>query len=195
MRSLAVSNLQPSSLPGAVSYERRAYELRESWRPAPRRHCESKVEIVILNDHAMLNGGPPPLPCVARGLASRSIRVTLVTCIGPVAPRTLSMPNLEVVCLGQQEIAKDSNRVRRSSLACGIRRRSKAVRKVLSDKPRGAPSCMFILDEGAVALRARCRGRDGVSACLTLHDFFITCPNGGFFVHGPDELAPESHCP
>ena len=63
------------------------------------------LEIVILNDYAVLNGGSASVALAsARGLASRSVRVTLLTCVGPVAPELRSVPNLEVICLGQEEI-------------------------------------------------------------------------------------------
>jgi glycosyltransferase involved in cell wall biosynthesis len=150
-----------------------------------------KLEIVILNDHAVRNGGSAAVALAsARGLASRSIRVTLVTCIGPVAPELLLMPNLEVVCLDQQEIAKDSNRVR--AFLTGMRNSQAvdAVRRVLREKPRGRTVVHvhswtkalspFVLD-AVVEM--------GFPLVVTLHDFFITCPNGGFFVHGPDELC------
>ena len=96
------------------------------------------LEIVILNDYAVLNGGSASVALAsARGLASRSVRVTLLTCVGPVAPELRSVPNLEVICLGQEEISKDPNRIR--AFGTGIRnsRAVEAVRGVLRNKPRG----------------------------------------------------------
>lgn len=148
-------------------------------------------EIVILNDHAALNGGSASVSLAsARGLASRSFNVTLLTCVGPVAPELCSVPNLKVICLGQQEIAKDPNRLR--AFASGMRNSGAvdALRKVLRDKPR----CSTVVHVHAwtkafspFALDAVCEM--GFPLVVTLHDFFIACPNGGFFVHGANQLC------
>jgi glycosyltransferase involved in cell wall biosynthesis len=149
------------------------------------------LEIVILNDHAALNGGSASVALAsARGLASRSLRVTLLTCVGPVAPELLSVPNLEVICLGQHEISTDPNRIR--AFAAGMRnsRAVSAVRGVLRNKPRGRTVVHVHTWTKALspfALDAVCAM--GFPLVATLHDFFIACPNGGFFVHGPDELC------
>jgi glycosyltransferase involved in cell wall biosynthesis len=149
------------------------------------------MEIVILNDHAALNGGSASVALAsARGLASRSLKVTLLTCVGPVAPELRSVPNLEVICLDQPEISKDSNRIR--AFAAGLRnsRAVAAVREVLGKKPRDRTIVHVHTWTKALspfALDAVCEM--GFPLVATLHDFFITCPNGGFFVHGPDELC------
>jgi glycosyltransferase involved in cell wall biosynthesis len=149
------------------------------------------LDIVILNDHASLTGGSAAVALAsARGLAARSNRVTLLTCVGPVAPELRSVPNLDVVCLGQQEISRDPNRVR--AFATGIRnaRAVAAVRALLRDKPRGRTVVhvhSWTKALSAFALDAACEM--GFPLVATLHDFFITCPSGGFFVHGPNELC------
>jgi glycosyltransferase involved in cell wall biosynthesis len=149
------------------------------------------LDIVILNDHASLTGGSAAVALAsARGLASRSNRVTLITCVGPIAPGLLSVPNLEVVCLDQQEISREPNRLR--AFATGLRnaRAVAAVRAVLRDKPRGRTVVhvhSWTKALSAFALDAACEM--GFPLVATLHDFFITCPSGGFFVHGPNELC------
>jgi glycosyltransferase involved in cell wall biosynthesis len=116
--------------------------------------------------------------------------VTLVTCVGPVAPELNSVPNLKVICLGQQEISKDPNRVR--AFATGMRnsRAVDTVRAVLRNKPRRNTIVHVHTWTKALspfALDAVCDM--GFPLVVTLHDFFITCPNGGFFVHGPNEIC------
>jgi glycosyltransferase involved in cell wall biosynthesis len=148
-------------------------------------------DIVILNDHASLTGGSAAVAIAsAKGLAARSHRVTLVTCVGPVAPELKNVPNLEVICLGQHEIAKDPNRLR--SFTSGIRNSdaSAVVRAVLRDKARASTvvhvhSWTKALSPFALAAASSM----GFPLVVTLHDFFITCPSGGFFVHGPDKLC------
>jgi glycosyltransferase involved in cell wall biosynthesis len=149
------------------------------------------LEIVILNDHASLTGGSAAVALAsARGLAARGHRVTLLTCVGPVAPGLRQVPNLEVICLEQPEIAKDPRRLR--AFARGIRnsRAAQAVRDVLRGKPKGRTVVHVHSWTKALspfALDAACA--TGFPLVATLHDFFITCPSGGFFVHGPDVLC------
>ena len=149
------------------------------------------LEVVILNDHAALNGGSASVALAsARGLAARSVRVTLLTCVGPVAPELRGVPDLEVICLGQEEIAKDPSRIR--AFANGLRnaRAVDAVRRILSGKPRGRTVVHVHTWTKALspfALDAVCGM--GFPLVATLHDFFIACPNGGFFVHGADDIC------
>ncbi len=149
------------------------------------------LEIVILNDFAALNGGSASVALAsARGLATRSLRVTLLTCVGPVAPELRSVPNLEVICLGQEEISRDPDRLRAFTNGMRNSRAVDAVRGVLRDKPRGRTIVHVHTWTKALspfALDAVCDM--GFPLVATLHDFFIACPNGGFFVHGPDELC------
>ena len=56
------------------------------------------LEVVVLNDYATLNGGSTAVAIAsALGLAERGVRVTLFTCVGPVAPQLRDVPNLEVI--------------------------------------------------------------------------------------------------
>ena len=148
-------------------------------------------EVVILNDQAALNGGSASVALAsARGLSARSIKVTLFTCVGPVAPELLNVPNLEVICLGQSEIAKDSSRIR--AFVTGIRNASavEAVRTLLGGKRRDRT--IVHVHSWTKALSPFALGAVselGFPLVATLHDFFIACPNGGFFVHGPNVLC------
>ncbi len=148
-------------------------------------------EVVILNDHAALTGGSASVALAsARGLAARSVRVTLVACVGPVAPELRQVANLEVVCLGQQEIAKDPDRLR--AFAAGVRNPGAvdAVRAALRGKPRGRTVVHVHSWTKALspfALDAVCGM--GYPLVATLHDFFMACPNGGFFDYRSGELC------
>ena len=100
--------------------------------PAPA-SAAAPIEVVILNDYATTTGGSTAVAIAsALGLAARGIPVTYFSCVGPVAPELQNVPGLEVVCLGQHEIAKDPNRLR--ALATGLRNPSavSALRRLLA---------------------------------------------------------------
>ena len=149
------------------------------------------MEIVILNDNASLTGGSAAVALAsARGLAAMNHKVTLVTCVGPVAPELRSVPNLEVVCLDQQEIAKDPRRLR--AFASGLRntRAVRALRGVLSDKPARATVVhvhSWMKAFSPFALDAVCDM--GLPLVVTLHDYFIACPTGGYFDHATGQIC------
>ncbi len=149
------------------------------------------LEVVVLNDYATLNGGSTAVAIAsALGLAERGVRVTLFTCVGPVAPQLRDVPNLEVICLEQAEIAKNSNRVQ---AFVGGWRNAEAVRRLRALLAQKSPSrtvvhahtWMKALSPFALETVTRL----GFPLVLTLHDFFIACPNGGFFEHGADALC------
>jgi glycosyltransferase involved in cell wall biosynthesis len=149
------------------------------------------LEVVVLNDYASLTGGSTAVALAsARGLAARGVPVTLFTCVGPVAPTVREVANLEVVCLGQAEIARDPNRLR--AFAGGWRNGAavQALRALLRDKSPARTVVHVHTWTKALSPFALSAVADlGFPLVITLHDFFIACPNGGFFVHGPDEIC------
>ncbi|MEO0055954.1 MAG: hypothetical protein RLZZ50_1901 [Verrucomicrobiota bacterium] len=149
------------------------------------------MEAVILNDYASTTGGSTAVAVAsALGLAARGVRVTYFSCVGPIAPELRDVPNLDVVCLGQPEIAKDPRRLR--ALASGLRNGSAvdALRRVLAGKDPArtivhAHTWMKALSPFALAVAPDL----GFPLVVTLHDFFVTCPNGGLFDHGRGQIC------
>lgn len=149
------------------------------------------LEVVVLNDHASVNGGSSAVAIEsALGLAARGVRVTFFSAVGPVAPQLREVKNLDVVCLEQEEIAKNPSRVR--AFAGGLRNGAamRALRAVLAGK---SPERTIVHAHGWTKALSpfvlATATRLGFPLVVTLHDFFISCPNGGFFVHGPNALC------
>ena len=70
-------------------------------------------EVIILNDFASFNGGASVVALhSALELARQGVRVTLFSAVGPIDATLAGVPNLEVVCLDQEEIVRDPNRLR-----------------------------------------------------------------------------------
>jgi glycosyltransferase involved in cell wall biosynthesis len=149
------------------------------------------MEVVVLNDHASLNGGSASVAIAsARGLAARGVRVTYFAAVGPVAEELRGVENLDVVCLEQQDIARNPNRVQ--AFTNGLRNGPVllALRRLLDRK---SPQHTVVHAHGwTKALSPFALDvvtRRGFPLVVTLHDFFISCPNGGFFVHGENTLC------
>ena len=149
------------------------------------------LEILVLNDHATVNGGSASVAIAsARALAARGVRVTFFAAVGPVAPELRDVENLEVICLGQEEIAKNPRRL--EAFTGGLRnaRAVRALRALLASK---SPARTIVHVHGwtkALSPFALSEpARLGFPLVVTLHDFFITCPSGGFFVHRANTLC------
>jgi glycosyltransferase involved in cell wall biosynthesis len=148
-------------------------------------------EVVILNDYASTTGGSTAVAIAsAIGLAQRGVPVTLFTCVGPVAPQLSGVRNLEVVCLGQEEIAKDGNRLRAFTSGLRNSEAERALRALLASKsPEQTLVHAHTWTKALSPFALDVVTRMGFRLVLTLHDFFIACPNGGFFVHKTRQIC------
>jgi glycosyltransferase involved in cell wall biosynthesis len=151
----------------------------------------SPDEIVILNDYASATGGSSAVAIAsAAGLAARGFPVTYFACVGPVAPRLRDTPEIETICLDQPEIARDPSRLR--AFASGLRntRAVAALRRLLATKdPRRTVVHAHTWTKALSPFALAAVRELGFPLVLTLHDFFIACPTGGFFEHGTGEVC------
>ena len=149
------------------------------------------MEIIILNDYARVTGGSTAVALAsALGLCDRGFKVTLFTCVGPVAPNLVDHPNLEIICLDQPEIGRDPNRAR--AMAQGLRNGPavKRLTELLAGKdPAETIVHLHTWTKALSPFAAVLAAQKGFPLVVTLHDFFITCPTGGFFLHRQGALC------
>jgi glycosyltransferase involved in cell wall biosynthesis len=149
------------------------------------------LEVVILNDYASLTGGSTAVALAsAVGLAARDVAVTFFAAVGPVAPQLIGVPNLEVICLGQPEIVKNPSRMQAFVSGWRNTRALRALREVLSTKsPRKTVIHAHTWSQALSPFVLTVARQMGFPVVVTLHDFFITCPSGVFFVHSTREIC------
>ena len=149
------------------------------------------MKIVVLNDHAHVNGGAGAVALAsARGLAEAGFAVTLFTAVGPVEEGLAGVPGLEVICLGQQENARDPSRIR--AFTQGLCNRTACARLAeLLDRhdPRDTIVHVHGWTKALSPFAIDTAIRRGFRVVLTLHDFFIGCPTGGLFLPKTAELC------
>jgi glycosyltransferase involved in cell wall biosynthesis len=149
------------------------------------------LRVLILNDQASVTGGAAAVALSsARGLAAQGVPVTLFTAVGPVAQEIKEVPGLEVICLDQAEIVDDPNRLR--AMVNGIANRSVSARlqRVLDDlDPAETIIHVHSWMKALSPLALHTAIRRGFKVVVTLHDFFITCPTGGFFLPKTGQLC------
>lgn len=140
------------------------------------------MNIIIINDFATINGGAAKVAIDgAIGLAELGYPVLFFSAVGPISP-ILIEAGVEVICLDQYDVLNDTNRPR--AIINGVWNFSAAnrMRKVLQ---RYSPEDTIIHVHGwTKALSSspiRAAIQKGYKVILTMHDYFIACPNGGFF--------------
>ena len=144
------------------------------------------MHAVILNDYAVANGGSSVVALAsARGLAKRGIEVTLFTAVrSDDISQMEETDGLHLVNLGQEEIVKDPNRWR--AFRNGIANKSAAMelRNILTNcDPANTVVHVHTYTKALSPLALDVSLRMGFKTILSLHDFFISCPTGSFFVH------------
>jgi len=149
------------------------------------------VNIIIINDAAFIRGGADRVAFdSAAGLAALGHRVTLFTGFGPIDPALEAIPGITIHCLGtgwlKQEQTSPGAAIRGMWNFSAARR----LREVLKGFDRrdsvvhvhlyAAGLTCSVLNESLSA---------GFPTILTLHDYFITCPNGAYFVFPKAQLC------
>ncbi len=143
------------------------------------------MHIVVLADHGHINGGQAKVAIdSAIGLAARGHRVTFFVAVGPVDPRLLAA-GIEVICLDQLDIASAGGAAGQMKfLVQTMWNRTAQTR--LTDLLRG-------LDPGDTVIHIHAWAKalspsigpairaSGLAAVYTMHEFFLVCPNGGFY--------------
>lgn len=138
--------------------------------------------IVVVCDYGHVEGGAARIALdTAKVLAGEGYRVWLFCAVGP-ADGELTAAGVQVVCLGQSDILHEKSRVRGVLRGLCNRQAKKAFSELLSTLDpaetlihvhtwtKGLSSAIF-----PVAEKKRFR------VVLTVHDFFLVCPNGGLF--------------
>lgn len=140
------------------------------------------MHIVIILDCAYINGGQAKVAFdSALGLRQRGHTLTVFASAGPVMPE-LEAAGIEVVCLGQHELVQDPDKKAAALRGLWNRPAEKALDALLARMPRG--DTVIHLHGYAKALSpsiAPAIARSGLPVIYTMHEYFLMCPNGGFY--------------
>ena len=148
------------------------------------------LSVVIVNDSAHVNGGAAQVALSsAVALAQRGHRTFLLAATLPV-DEALAAAGVEVVTTGQYAIADDPDRARAVRQGLWNWQAARAIDDLLK---RCDPASTVVHVHGFVmALSSsvvRAAKARGFKVVLTLHDYFIACPNGGFFNYPRQQIC------
>ncbi|MCA0400404.1 MAG: glycosyltransferase family 4 protein [Proteobacteria bacterium] len=148
------------------------------------------MHVVLVLDTAYVNGGQAKV-CFdsAFALKARGHDVTVFAAAGPVMPALIEA-GIRVHCLDQPELLKDASPIAAAWRGIHNGAAAAALGEVLAEMPRG--ESVIHVHGWAKALSSAIAGpirRSGLPALYTMHEYFLLCPNGGFY-----DYRAHRHC-
>jgi len=142
-------------------------------------------DIVVVNDCAHLRGGGDRVAIAsAIGLADAGHRVTFFSAVGPVDPELQGHPGITTVCLGLTDILQDPNRVRAVRNGSWNSPAAARFRHLLMNHDAGKTVVHVHSFTKALSAAVPTMAVElGFRTVLSLHDYFLACPNGAYFVY------------
>jgi glycosyltransferase involved in cell wall biosynthesis len=150
-----------------------------------------RPHVVVVNDAAHVTGGAGMVALAsAVGLAQAGHAVTVFTAHGPIMEELLLYPNLQVVCLGQHDILQHPDRIAASIQGLWNHPAASAMKQVLSNlAPTNTVVHAHTWTKALSSSVLRMARDRGFKIVITLHDYFVACPNGGFFIYPGNRLC------
>ncbi len=142
------------------------------------------MHIVIVSDYGYVSGGAAQVAVKsAAALAERGIKVTFACALGPPS-RELDRPGITVHCLGASNIWAVRQRWRAVAQGIWNAAAGQWLKALLHDcDPSETVVHMHqwtkAFSPSVLAVATTC----GLPFVITLHDYFLSCPNGAYFVY------------
>ena len=147
--------------------------------------------VVLLVDHGYVSGGQSKVAIEsALGLAAAGLRPIFFCACGPVDPR-LAPAGVETICLDQHDLLNHPSRVAASAQGMWNVKAAAALGRVLDGLP--AESTIVHVHGWAKALSPSILApirASGLPAVYTNHEYFLYCPNGGFYDFSANRICP-----
>lgn len=148
------------------------------------------MNVIVIYDFGHVNGGAAQVAISsAIALAKKGYSVTYFCAVGPV-DEMLQKTCSSVICLQQLDIKTDSNILRKSINGIWNKKARVVLKKMLE---KYNPKDTIVHVHGwAKALSPsilNVPSKMGFEMCITLHDFFSYCPNGGLYNYKKEKIC------
>lgn len=144
--------------------------------------AEDRLNVVICVDHGTVNGGQAKVAYDnALGLKRAGHRPIVFIAVGPVDP-LYSENGIETVCLDQVDLVSNPSKIAGAMQGFWNGRARAELGRLLAGLPRR--NTVVHVHSWAKALSpsiARAIAASGLKAVYTVHEYFLWCPNGGFY--------------
>lgn len=142
----------------------------------------NKYNIVIVADHAHVSGGQAKVAIEsALGLSRRGHSVTFFAAVGPVDTQLLSS-GVNVVCLSQDDMKSARSKIRFVFQVLWNTVAARRLRETLSGL-RSDNTVVHIHGWAKALSPSIASVIRGFPVIYTMHEYFLVCPNGGFYNH------------
>ncbi|HYG74493.1 MAG TPA: glycosyltransferase family 4 protein [Planctomycetota bacterium] len=144
----------------------------------------SAPTVIVLNDFGHIQGGASQVAIQsARALAKSGCRVIFFCAVEPIAPELADPASgVRVVCTRQPEIIKHPSRMQAAFQGLWNSRTSAALDELLREfSPRDTIIHLHGWTKALSSSVIRLAVKRGFPVVCTMHDYFLCCPNGGFF--------------
>ena len=153
--------------------------------------AKEPLTIVLCLDHAFVSGGQAKVAFdSAIGLKRAGHRPIVFAAAGPV-DEALTEAGVEVICLGQSDLLSNPSRLAAAVQGTWNQPAAKVLGRLLASLP---PDRTIVHVHGwAKALSpsiAMPIARSGLPAVYTIHEYFLFCPNGGFYNYQRGHTCP-----
>ena len=143
------------------------------------------MRLVVVADHAHINGGLAKVAIEsAKGFARRGWRVDYFSAVGPAEP-SLAEAGVRVTLLDQPDVASAASLSRFGAQWLWNADAERALSRLLAGCDRD--ETIVHVHGWAKALSpsiGRALVRSGHPVVHTLHEYYLACPNGGFYDYG-----------
>lgn len=138
--------------------------------------------VLIVGDFADLTGGQAKVAIdSARLLAEAGLSVTFFAATGPVSP-VLDHPQISTICLDHRTLLDDPNRIRAMARGLWNAEAARALDRVVADfSPRDTVLHCHGWAKALSPSVGRVLASGRLPVLYTMHEYFLACPNGGFF--------------
>lgn len=149
---------------------------------------ESPLTVAIVLDHAFVSGGQSRVAFdSALGLKAAGHEPIIFAAVGPIDPELLRS-GIDVVCLDQTDLVHNPSKLSAARQGIWNGAAATALGDLISTLPRGR-SVVHVHGWAKAQSPAIARpiAASGLPAVYTMHEFFLLCPNGGFFNYRTSE--------
>jgi glycosyltransferase involved in cell wall biosynthesis len=151
------------------------------------------MHIVIVNDFSYVNGGAAQVALSsAEALEAAGEKVIIFSAVDHPTSKERNNSGLQLICTGQHEIAKDKNRIRAVIQGVWNIKAQKVMDGLLETlDPKDTIIHVHSWTKALSSSVVRAAISKNFHIVCTFHDYFLACPNGGFFDYKRQEICTE----
>lgn len=149
------------------------------------------MTVVIVNDFAHVNGGAGQVAIdTAKLLADYGHKVILFAAVGPISEDISNHRNIKVICLNQQDILHDTNRLNAVIQGIYNKKARSTFRNLLAALDTGNTIIhIHTLQKALSTSIIPVANEMGFKVVYHLHDYGVACPNLGFYNYQKQKIC------